>query len=344
MKSLPDPSRPLRAASQPPRDADRGLAADQRESLQVSDASELAAVETERLAAPHGPVGSVAGSVPGKAKRRTLEAMLGEARGNVRVMMLHADQGNCEALRQILADSSRRIVRMQIAGEKFGDDIEQAQQLVDRAQVGRPCFGAMKVAEMLTESYFGADRESDRILLMGSQSQCDWPVGFDPNRQRSVSARAAENFDSSIRSAGDGVVERARDRAVVDEEQVGNIGEPRERLAIVDADWFVREIAAGAYHRPVNLVEQKPMQRRVGNHDAEPRVLGRDIGDYAGSRTAAQNHDRRGGAGKNPQVVLRKVTAGSYRRDIRHHEREWLGASFARAQSGHGRRIGGIDD
>ena len=95
-----------------PRLADRLLAAGHADRMQVPDALEAAQVAVQQLAAPDRAVGPVAGAVVDRADRGLRLAVLGEAGGEVGVVVLHADVLDAVALervrgRQVVAGAGR---------------------------------------------------------------------------------------------------------------------------------------------------------------------------------------------------------------------------------------------
>ena len=58
----------------------------------------------QQLAAPDGPVEPVAGAVEDRADRRPGDAVLGQARGQVGVMVLDADELDAVALERVLVE------------------------------------------------------------------------------------------------------------------------------------------------------------------------------------------------------------------------------------------------
>ena len=92
--------------------------------------------------------------------------------------------------------------------------------------------------------------------------------GAYPRARRSTISRPSTHLD-------DRVVDVSDDRAIVDEKQIGDATQPVERLALVDADRLVGEIAARRHDGPADVPHQQMMERRVGQHHAEVRVARR---------------------------------------------------------------------
>ena len=84
--------RPEPRAGHAPRRADGRVAARHADRVQVGRALEAGQIADEDLAAPDRAVGAVAGAVVDRADRRAGLAVLGEARGEVRVVVLDGDE------------------------------------------------------------------------------------------------------------------------------------------------------------------------------------------------------------------------------------------------------------
>ena len=74
----------------------------------------------------------------------------------------------------------------------------------------------------------------------------------------------------------DGVLAAAVDRPVVGEEGVGDAGQALACLVVVEGDRLVRAVAARHHERPPAVGEQQVVERRVREHQPEPRGAGRD--------------------------------------------------------------------
>ena len=85
----------------------------------------------------------------------------------------------------------------------------------------------------------------------------------------------------------------AGDRAIVHEEAIGDAAKALHRFSAVGTDGLLAQVAACRDHGEPRRVQEKMMQRRVGEHHAEIRVAGSDaLGDRRAGAFAEQ-HDRR---------------------------------------------------
>ena len=107
----------------------------------------------------------------------------------------------------------------------------------------------------------------------------------------------------------------------MEQEAVGDAGEPLQRLVVFVNDGRVREVGAG-HHEHVDVVpEQEDMQRRIGQHHAHIAV-------FADMRKARrflfQQHDRPTPALEKPCLILVEFADFSHAREIPAHDGKWL--------------------
>ncbi len=95
--------------------------------------------------------------------------------------------------------------------------------------------------------------------------------------------------------ARDAIVEPVHDVAVMHQEIVRDFAETLLRLLIGDALRLVAAVAGGQHNRAVEILEQKVMQRRIGKHEAERRLAGRDAASQRSRccRLRLQDRNRR---------------------------------------------------
>ncbi len=129
---------------------------------------------------------------------------------------------------------------------------------------------------------------------------------------------------------------------VVRKERVGDAVETLAGLDVVERDRLVRDVSAREHDRPCEVCREQVVERRVREHDAEPRRARRHgLGD-TGAVPPVQQHDRPR-ARAQQRLLLRRDVAQLFRR--RGHQRERLVVTvLARAQPRDGvfaRRIAG---
>ena len=109
---------------------DRGRPARQRDGPQVRDSFETVEVGDEELPAPHRPVGAVAEPVKSDPENGAGVPVLGQARGDVCVVMLHGPRLDVE-IESVLG---RQVLRVQVVRDDLWLDPEQPAQVNRRLQ------------------------------------------------------------------------------------------------------------------------------------------------------------------------------------------------------------------
>ena len=180
-------------------------------------------------------------------------------------------------------------------------------------------------------------REAERRLQLGAAGE-DRRRGAPRQRQarRHVAARAAQQHRAPVGDPDHRVVGAGADRPVVEQDLVGDPGEPRLRVAVLERDRLVGDVARGHHERHAEVGEQQVVQRRVGEHQPE---LARARGDGRRDRRAVpprREHDRPLARAQQPQRLVAQLDEARRGRDVPDHQRErLLLAVLARAQRRH---------
>ena len=103
-------------------------------------------VDVEELATPQRAVAPVAEAVEGDPEDALGAAVLGEARGDVRVVVLHAPQGQVGLERPLRAE----VLGMQVVDDDVGRDAEQPAEVLDRLAERGVRGRVLEVAEVVT--------------------------------------------------------------------------------------------------------------------------------------------------------------------------------------------------
>jgi hypothetical protein len=104
--------------------------------------------------------------------------------------------------------------------------------------------------------------------------------GLQPNRQRRIAPRPAQNHFAAEHHADHRVVQVPDNRAVVHEKNVGDAAQPFERLDFIRANRLVTQVAAGGDDGETQFRQKELMQRVRRQHCAEIRIARRDaLGD-----------------------------------------------------------------
>ena len=130
----------------------------------------------------------------------------------------------------------------------------------------------------------------------GAASGSASAAGTWPRERRSISGRPADG-------AHDRVVGARVDRAVVEQDVVGDAGQALARVVVAVGDRLVGDVAARHHERRRGVGSQQVVQRRVGQHHAE---LGAARGDGAARRARRRAAARaRSGARARPAAAPR---------------------------------------
>ena len=128
---------------------------------------EAGQVRDEELAAPQGAVGAVPGAVEGHPDHRAFMAVVGQAGGDVRVMVLHAAGVHVE-VESVLGG---QVLRVQVVGDDLRVDAEQPAEVLDalgeRAQRRR----VLQVPDVVGYERAVGRRQAERVLQLGAAGQ-----------------------------------------------------------------------------------------------------------------------------------------------------------------------------
>src|SRR5260370_19358647 len=122
----------------------------------------------------------------------------------------------------------------------------------------------------------GRPRPRRVSLLLLAQGTWPSPTLYIRYRKRRIPSGTAQNHLSTGHDAHDRVVHVAHNRAVVNEEEVGNAAESYQRLALIAANRLVTQVAAGGDDGGPEQREQQMMQRCVGEHKPQVWIAGGD--------------------------------------------------------------------
>ena len=122
----------------PPGLPDGSHSARQRHRLQEPGSLESRQVSNQELAAPDRAVGAVPGAIEGDPDDRPVLAIVGDARGDVGVMVLNADQHGLgkrrtgdHAFRQLSRVLGGQVVRVKIMRDHARLNVEKAPEVLD---------------------------------------------------------------------------------------------------------------------------------------------------------------------------------------------------------------------
>ena len=197
--------------------------------------------------------------------------MLGERGREVGVVVLDADGSTPVALERV---AGREVVGMEVVG----DDSRRRPRTGARS--GRPrSRNEVSVSKFFRSPMWWETQarrplaSAERALQLGpaarAAARASTGSRAPPARSRASAAAAAARRARPARACADHrVVGADVDRPVVEQEQVGDPGEPLERVVVVERDRLVGDVAGGHHQRP-------PRRRRAGggaaSREASPR-------------------------------------------------------------------------
>ena len=205
-----------------PRLTDGGRAAGHPHRPQPAGALVAAQVADQQLPTPHGAVGTEAGSVEDRPDRRRGDTVLGQASGEMGVVVLDPDELHLVELQRVLG---RQVVGMQIVRDHLRRHGEHPLEVTDPLQIRRQRRQVLQITDVMTDPRPIASGDAERRLLLGPAGE-QRPRRRDRQRQRlgHVAAGAAQhqraargrcarpNRRSGSRSLGRGRGTRRRSR------------------------------------------------------------------------------------------------------------------------------------
>ena len=188
-------------------------------------------------------------------------------------------------------------------------------------------------------------RSAPAASTLGPSTPRSIGSGTKPRARREIGGRAVDDAHHRIVGAH-------HDRAPVGDDEVGDAGEAPARVLVVGDQRLAAEIGAGGDQRDFvaarapageirrarQRVQHQPMQRRIGEHQADVGEVRRDAGRE--DAAAAGEHDRP--RARFQQRALRVADLGEARRARRigdHHGKGFGLARLAAAQRRHRRLV-----
>ena len=204
-------------------------------------------------------------------------------------MMLHANNLHTFLSQRPLGGE---IVGMEIVGDDFGVDFENALKMIDALLKEFVAFEVFEIADVLAEEGFTAAKDTDSVFQFATDSQDRLRFALNRDWERDEAAGAAQLLRASGGDANDGIIAATQDVAIMDEKSIGDVLKTLHRFLIVDGDGLFAEIGAG-HNQCVELgaAEKQVVERRVGQKSAEETIVGSDATSDRGVGFAQEKHD-----------------------------------------------------
>ena len=159
----------------PPGLPDRGRAAGHRDGGEVAAALVSGEVGHEELAAPDGAVGAVAGAVEGHPDDRAVlgrVAVVGQAGGDVGVVVLHADQVQAlVGVGEFQRVLGGQVLRVQVVRDHLRLDAEQPAEVRDALGERAQRLGVLQVPDVVRDEGVPPLGQAERVLELGAAGQ-----------------------------------------------------------------------------------------------------------------------------------------------------------------------------
>ncbi len=203
----------------------------------------------------------------------------------------------------------------------------------------------LQIAHVVREHGLAVAQQAKRVLQLAPHRQHGWgrvEAAWQRQRRGRVTPRSPQHAGFAAGRAHQGIIDPARDVAVVQQKALGDTGKPVQRLVVGDALRLVGNVAAGHHQRAVDVAQQQVVQRSARQHEAERRQPRRHARERPqGPRF--QHRDRRRRASQSRRIGRRDHGEPADHREVARHQRERLGvAALALSQLGHGFDIGRV--
>ena len=206
----------------PPRLPDGGRAAGHGHRGKVAAALEGGQASGQEFTAPDRAVGAVAGPVEGHPDHRAVRSVVGQAGGDVRVVVLYPLQVDSVELDGVLGG---QVLGVQVVRHDPRVDVEQPAEVLDALGERAQGLGVLQVPDVVGDEGVTVPGQAERVLKLGAAGQhgpgeaAAYRDGFGH-----VAAGAPEQHRPPADGAGDRVVGPDVDGPVVDQERVRDPG------------------------------------------------------------------------------------------------------------------------
>lgn len=320
----------------------------------MTEAFAGAAVHQQQFATPRLAIIAQADAVQRQADGGPVRAVLGQHRSDVGVMVLHGDGGHGPFRRQFRPVARAEEFRMQVVGDEPRLDVQHLPQMGHRLDHRLTGGGVVEIAHMLGNEGFVTAGQAHGVLEVAAQRQhrrtaageLDGTRYVTPSTTNELLRWVIGGFGSHHR-----IITAHQDLAVVKEEGIGDAGEALQRHMVSDDQRLAAGVGAGHHQHqrlrlrepgePVGpagrLVEQQVLQRRMGQHHAQPGESRRHaVQLLVDDALLAQQHD--GALRRREQDLCAAADIAPLRRRHRvgdHHREGLLLALLAVAQPRH---------
>src|ERR1017187_9909357 len=167
---------------------------------------------------------------------------------------------------------------MQVISNRHGTNPEETLHVPECLLKRLQRLEVLHVADMLAQNGIVFLRQAQRILQFASASENLLCRRTKVDGMGSIAAGPTQGSVAPFKGAHYRVVDSRLDSAVVDEEIVGKGVKSGGYFFVAADDGFFRKVPGGHHERIVSsALEEKMMERGIGEHDADPSDSGRHV-------------------------------------------------------------------
>ena len=235
---------------------------------QMRHSFEAVEVGDEELPTPHRPVGPVPETVEGDAEHGAGMSVLGQAGGDVGVVMLDRPRLDIEIERVL----GRQVLGVQVVGDNFRRNAEQPAEVNRRLPESLIGGEVLQVTDVMAAHDEGLLGHRDRVLELGTDGE-NLARGPTGERQglRGVAAGPPHHLQTTPSRPHDRIVAADMNPPVVCQNGVDKRPEAGKGVVVAVGDGVIGLVAAAHHEGPCHLGHEQVVQGRVRKHQSQVR-------------------------------------------------------------------------
>jgi hypothetical protein len=227
-------------------------------------------VSQQELATPQGAVTAETRPVEGHSQHWTSRTVVGQAGGDVRVMVLDSHEFHVSEIDGVFG---RQVFRVQVVRHNLGRHVEKAPEV--RYTVGeRPqCLVVLQVADVVGQERVASTGQAEGALEFSAAAQDREGHRLrEGQRLGRVAAGSAHRQFGATEHPHYRVIGAHVDRAVVRQIRIRDSRQPPPRVLILVGNRLIGDVSAGEHDGLGGIAEQQVMQRGIGQHQTQVAV------------------------------------------------------------------------
>ena len=238
--------------------ANRGIAPGKRQVLEMRNPAEVAVVGDHCLATPDCAIEAIAGPIKGDTDHGPLMAVFSHARGDMRMMMLHAHGSHAKAHGYFAPER----LRMQIVSGDARRDTAHSDPFLQRIAKVILRRHALQRADVLAHQGVAIRQEAEAVLEVAAHAENrNWRCNRHAERAWCAAAAQPNRLRTTRPDDPDAVIAALMNRPVVQQERVDLIREYGTRFFAVPSERLSRQVGAGHNERASGIAHDQVMQR-----------------------------------------------------------------------------------